>query len=747
MRSKRDSPDVLRGPGFSIEHQGKYTRFETHRSTEEFQAMQRRAVASKPELLRGIKLAADELAALINKYSSFDLVAQLWLANGLFNGETYVESDSHQRPYVIEYAALVELKSEAYRFKLPVVVDCEDLVRAQELIDGIYRDAAWLDMARRIDPTKSGPPSALETATFFGARRKMMVGPSAYWQHWKDVLEGLFAGPIIRDSVETALGLSLGAVLEISTAISEGMAAKVIERLRAVHQEKEQIIRDLELYMSTGLYRGKEDGKIVLDRLRSLRSKDRKRRLKQMLMQWAFVALVDQLSFTAASLSERTGIATATIERYLEIFETRLGTTSPGFLLPAASHALERRPIVNLGGKYFCPVPHRLLWAIKPSLEDLLRKSASWEPYQHARHDLLISETMSMFCRMLPGLVVETSLSYPIGVGLEAEVDALILFDRYIFVVEGKGGNRNRTQKDAGVQARIDELVGGPAKQALRTKAYLRGNPILLRADDTTFDIGDTSSSEIVPISISLDSLDAFTSELNEVKEIAGLSEAVWAICLTDLRVISEIVSRPREFTHYLRWRLAVALRTDVMGDRDELNWLAVYLKDGPNIPKAPAGDDFLIFRSYTDAFDAYFLYKQGDRTKVEKRPSQEIPDGVRLLLDSVESSGFTRSTEAAEFILDFPLEQRREIDQAMHRIGLPSVNKSFVPCVTIEYDDRSIVLIAGAEAPLSPKRLNTGPRKRRSCYQLTPVLLGVCVLGKLYAVMNKWPVSRHCVD
>jgi hypothetical protein len=706
MRSKRNSADVLQGPDFSIERQGKYTHFETHRSTEEFQAMQRRAVASKPELLRGIKVAADELAALINKYSSFDLVAQLWLANGLFNGETYVESDSHQRPYCIEYAALVELKSEAPRLKFPIVVDGKDVVRAQELIEGIYRDAAWRDMAQGIDPAKPGPPSPLETATFFGARRKMMVGPSAYWQHWKDVLEGLFARPIIRDSVEKALGLSFGDVLSLSTEISEGMAAQVIERLRAVHQEREQITRDLELYMSTGVYSGKEDGKIVLDRLRSLRSKDRKRRLKHMLMQWAFVALVDQLSFTAVSLSERTGIATATIERFLEIFETRLGTTSPGFLLPTASHALECRPIVNLGDKYFCPVPHRLLWAIKPSLEGVLRRSASWETYQHARHDLLISETVSMFRQMLPGLVAETSVLYPIGVGLEAELDALMLFDRYIFVVEGKGGSRNRTHKEAGVLARIGELVGDPAKQALRAKAYLRGNacPVLRRADGTAFEIGDTSSSEIVPISISLDSLDVFTSELNEVKEIAGLPEAVWAICLTDLRVISEIVSRPSEFTHYLRWRLEVAQRTDVLGDRDELNWLAVYLKDGPKIPKAAEGDDFLIFRSYTDAFDAYFLHKQGDRTKAEKRPSQEIPDGVRWLLDSIEGSGLTRFTEAAEFILDFPLEQRQELDRAMNRIGLPSVAKASVPCATIECDGRAIVLLSSAEDSREPK-------------------------------------------
>ena len=615
------------------------------------------------------------------------------------------------------------MKNEAYRLKFPIVVDGEDVARAQELIEGIYRDAGWLDMARRIDPANPAPPTPLETATFFGARRKMMVGPPAYWQHWKEVLEGLFAAPIIRDSVETALGLSLGDILEISTAVSEGMAAQVIERLRAVHQERERITRDLEVYMSTGIHSGSDDAKVVLDRLRGMRSKDRKRRLRDMLMQWAFVALADQLSFTAESLSERTGIARATVTRYLEIFETHLGATPPGFLLPPTSHALERRPIVNLGDKYFCPVPHRLLWAIKPSLEDLLRKGASWEAYQHARHDLLISETVSMFRRILPGSAVETSLYYPIGVGLEAEVDALVLFDRYIFVIEGKGGSRNRTQKEAGVQARIDELVGNAAKQALRAKAYLRGNsrPTLRRAYGTTFDVGDTASAEIVPISISLDSLDVFTSELHEVIEIVGLSEPVWAVCLTDLRVISEIVSRPSEFTHYLRWRLAVAQRTDVLGDRDEINWLAVYLKDGPKIPEAPKGEDFLIFQSYTDAFDAYFLHKQGDRTKVEKRPSQEIPDGVRWLLDALERSGLLGFTEAAEFILDFPPEQRRKLDRAMTKIGPQSTKRSPVPCVTIEYDDRAIVLLSSAGGPPEPKMVEHWTKKQTLVLSVDP--------------------------
>jgi hypothetical protein len=334
------------------------------------------------------------------------------------------------------------------------------------------------------------------------------------------------------------------------------------------------------------------------------------------------------------------------------------------------------RPIVNLGEKYFCPAPHLLIWAIKPSFEEVLRKHSSWEAYQQARASFLISETVKLFRKMLPGLTVEISLFYPISAeGLEAELDALIIFDRYVFVIEGKAGSRKRAHKDEAVRARIDELVGRSSRQAIRARDYLRDtpNPVLRRADGTAVDIDKIQTKELVPLSVSRDSLDSFTSELNELALIADLGEPVWAVCLTDLRVIAEIVSRPSEFTHFLRWRVALGGKTDVVGDRDEINWLAVYLREGLKPPKAPEGNDVLMFQSYTDAFDAYFLHKHGDRTRQEPRPMQEIPTLMGKLLDAIENSALPGFTEAAEFILDCTFEQRRQLSQAMDKLALLS--------------------------------------------------------------------------
>ena len=52
----------------------------------------------------------------------------------------------------------------------------------------------------------------------------------------------------------------------------------------------------------------------------------------------------------------------------------------------------------------------------------------------------LVSEGLKSISKLLPGSQVYESLTYPIGPSERAELDALILFDRYVFLLEAKGG-------------------------------------------------------------------------------------------------------------------------------------------------------------------------------------------------------------------------------------------------------------------------------------------------------------------
>ena len=160
---------VLRRIGNSVQ-------FSVNRTAEEFAAYKRQLWESRPKIIQTIRTSVNELVGIIQKYSSFDLVANLWLRNGIFNPETYREWDAPQRPHFIEYAALLELKSEEYRLTPEMAVKGPDVSRAQELIEEIFRDTMWYHMARASDPENKPEDEVLRKASFFGTYRNMAVG-------------------------------------------------------------------------------------------------------------------------------------------------------------------------------------------------------------------------------------------------------------------------------------------------------------------------------------------------------------------------------------------------------------------------------------------------------------------------------------------------------------------------------------------------------------------------------------------
>jgi hypothetical protein len=167
---------------------------------------------------------------------------------------------------------------------------------------------------------------------------------------------------------------------------------------------------------------------------------------------------------------------------------------------------------------------------------------------------------------------------------------------------------------------------------------------------------------------VTLDVLDIFTAEMHQMRDIGVVTthDLPWCVALTDLRAISEILVRPFEFTHYLRWRLATISDPRLHGGKDELNWLAVYLKEGPARPSVPGAFTDLTFTSYTDDFDAYFLYKEGQRTIPAPRPTQPLPRPIENLcagLAAVEPHGYT---ECCECILDLSFDERKEFAQKL---------------------------------------------------------------------------------
>lgn len=167
-----------------------------------------------------------------------------------------------------------------------------------------------------------------------------------------------------------------------------------------------------------------------------------------------------------------------------------------------------------------------------------------------------------------------------------------------------------------------------------------------------------------------LENLDVFTKELHQLKEIGifGTTELPWAVSLDDLRIISETIRLPTQFTHYLKWRLYLNQSGKIVA-QSELDWLGYYLVEGPKLLVVPEGYNNLALQTYTTDFDDFYLYEQGERTVPAPRPSQFCPREVSEILASLEQLDGYCYSGAGEAVLSLNFEERETLAQGVREI------------------------------------------------------------------------------
>ncbi len=669
--------DVLEVPGFTMKRSGRAIEIQTHRTPEEQARLLKTIWESRPAMLTRIREASEELANLIRKYTSFDLVANLMLRHVFFDADEYKETDSTKRPHFVEHAAMLQLREPTYQLTQQLYVPAVDLQRAEALLTEIFHLTVRYYGAEAADPARGGAvPSPLDELRRKTIIREMMVGPPAYPQHWKAILEGLFGGTQLDTDLNETLGFDLKAAISCAITIGILIREALAGRRRRALQSQEDIKRQLKHYIETGKFEGRAEDKEIFDVLRNRRSKERKHLISRIAAQWVAVPLSDLLSFAPAVLASKAHVSEEITVRFLQTFSLPFGSTPPDYAIPGPVPAVRLRPIAKLNGKYFCPLPGNLIWAIKPKFEQSLKASSRWDSYQKHRSNFLVCEGLKALKKLLRAAEVHQNLAYPIASGKQAELDGLVLFDRYAILLEAKAGDFGDARRGGPdrIKRNLAQLVGDPSEQGARAWDYIRKNekPLFTTLGKNKVVIDKAYHTEIALITLTLDSLDVYTPELNSLlgTGLLGAHDIPWAVCLSDLMAISEVLQSPVEFTHFLRWRLAITNVAGLSAGPDELNWLAIYLREGPKLLRVPAGFDRVTFTSYTDEFDAYFHYLGGFRTKPAERPTQPIPAPFRALLMAIETSGIQGFTAPAELLLNLASEERDKLAQELQKIG-----------------------------------------------------------------------------
>jgi hypothetical protein len=156
----------------------------------------------------------------------------------------------------------------------------------------------------------------------------------------------------------------------------------------------------------------------------------------------------------------------------------------------------------------------------------------------------------------------------------------------------------------------------------------------------------------------------------------------------------------------------------------DELNWLAVYFKEGPKPPQSPTGNGSLQYTSYLENFDDYFLFLAGARTKSARRPSQQLPGWFERLVNAFETSGQHGFTEATEFLYELDQDERRKLSSTLREF-LATTKKERRTHMTVQFPEKAVRLEVaprqGATIQAEAERLSQGMKREVLVVAINP--------------------------
>jgi hypothetical protein len=672
--------DVFERAGFRMERRGRFITLQTHRTPEEHKRFVKQIAESRPHLMAEIEKATQELIEIVHRFNSLEVLAQLWFINSVGDPNKYKEYSYEGRPPYVEHLAVLELKDPEYTIHTLKMPGGAEIEKSQELLHRIFQNTFLYHGAEGLDPERPGPIPRLQQLRFDTIIYELIVRSPTYYSHWADILSELFGRDFIAEWMHRELGFDIEQALKCVQSTSDLMMKRLVERREKARQYARELKGYVEEFKSKGKFNGPEEAKQVVDRLRNMRGKESKRAIQAIAASWAFYELHETCSFTAPELAAQAGVEPEHAEAFLALFSVGFGNTPKNYLLPSPTNPLKLRPLIRYKEKLFCPAVHLLIWALKPRIESCLRLAQPdsvnsdarlWERYQKHRSDFLVRHGLKYFRDLLPRAEIHEKLKYRIaadGVQKWVELDGLVLFDRYAYLIEGKAGELSSSARRGGQLRLVDDLkqlVAEPHRQALRASAYISSTekPVFQTEDGATIQLEKDKYKQFFLITLTLENLDVFTKEISQLKELGifGTSELPWSVSLSDLRIIAETVRLPTQFTHYLKWRLYLNQEIHISA-QSELDWLGYYLAEGPTVLKVPEGYDFMRLTTYTTGFDDFYLYEQGERTIPAPRPSQFIPQELMLLLISLEAVGGHCYTAAGESLLNLSFSQREQL-------------------------------------------------------------------------------------
>jgi hypothetical protein len=296
---------------------------------------------------------------------------------------------------------------------------------------------------------------------------------------------------------------------------------------------------------------------------------------------------------------------------------------------------------------------------------DLMNDRSYCPRFEKARGAFVERKVREYMSRIFPKHTILMNPDYPDGNEFS---DVAVLHDGKILIFQCKAKGLTR---DARIGADFSRLrmdmqaaIRSAFDQAVRARTYIRSTETpTLKVGPVQLQIDGTAITDIYLINVTLMPFLIFATRFENIEEALGLfpeKEYPFSTSLGDLDIITQVLSSPAMFLHYIERRLALE-KTSFGVDADEMDLLGFYISQGMYFSTEEFSNIMdLYLNGFSDEIDEY-VYRKHDAHEDVKPPAAPALGGFPELIAGIEGLSNLHRTDAALALLDMSGSSRKK--------------------------------------------------------------------------------------
>lgn len=521
--------------------------------------------------------------------------------------------------------------------------------------------------------TTSSPPSELDALRFSLDARRLLVRVRRYPIYFTDHLRDSLVP--YDDAIKEAYGMDLNELLKGLEAINEYQKTGVVRRYQALKEANEALVRKL---MERGFRLIPRATEQDAKRLRIALQTPEFEKLDRDLQEKARLTLTPAIfDVTDISTLPRTLLTLLSVHPAEAVLTTLTGPNHDD-LSPLSTSVLHHKPFLEKADRYYYFYHSGFEDRIAEIIEsDLFRRFPDRAaPMRRRRDSYQESVATELVVRLVRPDLEHRNLFYPDPdqPGGITEVDALLVTDDVLFIVEVKAGGLSEAASRGAPQSLFGELadtIGTGQRQSERAERCLKSLDEVPFFDTTgkreVCRLRHSAFRRVFRIVITREDLGWVGARLAVLSVIDPQMNGAlpWHVSLDDLRIVADLFQDSElRFVHFLEQRLKASSEAS-LHQHDEIEHVALYNHMNLYHELSVKGMDRITYDpSHMRDIDTYFSEKyQGGAPEL---PRQQFPARLASLLRALKDSRQAGRLAAASTIYSMNEVGRTDVERAL---------------------------------------------------------------------------------